>query len=83
MDALNVWLHQLLPSWSLVAYHVGSHCMVFLQVLKTTDFEVLRGLTNALLAAKKPDEVNVLKVIKRAVRFQYFHMKEEPLVKTL
>ena len=27
------------------------------QVSKTVNFEVLRGLTNALLAAKRPDEV--------------------------
>ncbi|KAG9143269.1 hypothetical protein Leryth_010188 [Lithospermum erythrorhizon] len=27
------------------------------KVSKTTDFQVLRGLTNALLAAKKPDEI--------------------------
>lgn len=31
--------------------------LIFLQASKTIDFEVLRGLTNSLLAAKKPDEV--------------------------
>lgn len=30
---------------------------ISLQVAKTIDFEVARGLTNALLAAKKPGEV--------------------------
>lgn len=47
--------------------------MVCLQVTKTTDFEVLRGLTNALLAAKKPDEVNVFIVIKCAKKPEAFH----------
>lgn len=31
--------------------------VVVLQVSKDLKFEVLRGLTNSLLAAKKPDEV--------------------------
>lgn len=36
---------------------LSSTVLLFLQVSETVDFEVLRGLTNALLAAKKPDEV--------------------------
>lgn len=64
---LNVRLHQLSHFRSLLAYHVAFHDLVSLQVSKTTDFEVLRGLTNALLAAKKPDEVNVFIVIKSTI----------------
>jgi hypothetical protein len=36
---------------------VPADLITLLQMLKTLDFEVLRGLTNALLAAKKPGEV--------------------------
>ena len=36
---------------------LSSTVLLFIQVSETVDFEVLRGLTNALLAAKKPDEV--------------------------
>lgn len=36
---------------------LSSTVLLFLQVSEIVDFEVLRGLTNALLAAKKPDEV--------------------------
>lgn len=48
--------------------------MVCLQVSKTTDFEVLRGLTNALLAAKKPDEVIVFIVIQSAMLESVFNI---------
>lgn len=30
----------------------------FVQVSESVDFEILRGLTNSLLAAQKPDEVS-------------------------